>query len=189
MNRYSCMPHPTLFDGGLAIEAVQPDQIEAIRQWRNAQMNVLRQTAIISPTQQQRYFETHIWPEMTQPQPRNILLSYRENQAHIGYGGLVHIAWEHRRAEVSFLLDPIFAAQVEPYARYFSEFLQLIKRLAFDDLGLGRLFTETYASRDHHMAVLESAGFRREGVLRQHVMAEGQPVDSIMHGCLESDGR
>lgn len=184
---YACMPRPRLSAGPLWIGAVQPGDIEAIRLWRNAQMDVLRQSAPIAPDAQARYFAERIWPSLDLPQPGEILVSYREGDVLIGYGGLVHIAWEHGRAEISFLLDPAYLAPPEVYARYFAGFLGLIKRLAFDDLGLERLFTETYAIRTHHIAVLESAGLKREGVLRRHVRIAGEPVDSIMHGCLKDE--
>jgi len=184
---YACMPHPRLEAGGLWVAAVQPDDIQAIRGWRNAQMEVLRQSRPISPAQQEAYFAERIWPSLGAAQPSEILLSYRDGERLIGYGGLVHIAWEHRRAEVSFLLDPVFLSPPESYGRYFGVFLGLMQRLAFADLGLERLFTETYALRTHHIAVLETAGFRREGVLRRQVRIAGRAVDSLIHGCLKDD--
>ncbi|MDM7947731.1 MAG: GNAT family N-acetyltransferase [Oceanibaculum nanhaiense] len=185
---YACMTRPVLRAGALSVRAVQKAEIEAIRQWRNAQMEVLRQAEPISPEQQEAYFASHIWPQYAKTQPDTILLSYFDGGTFIGYGGLVHIAWPHRRAEISFLLDPVHTKDDAAYARYFSDFLRLMKRLAFADLGLNRLFTETYPTRPHHIAVLESAGLRREGVMRAHVIIGGQPVDSILHGCLSSDG-
>lgn len=187
---YRCMPRRSLHRDTLGIRAVAPEDVEAIRLWRNAQMDVLRQSAPISPAQQEAYYAAHIWPAMALDCPQNILLTFLEDERAIGYGGLVHIAWEHRRAEVSFLLDPVLISAPETYARYFSVFLDLIKELAFDDLGLHRLFTETYALRTHHISVLEANGFRAEGLLKHHVVIDGSPVDSLIHGCLASvEGR
>ncbi|MEQ8251850.1 GNAT family N-acetyltransferase [Oceanibaculum nanhaiense] len=185
---YACMPHPVLEAGTLSVRAVQKAEIEAIRQWRNAQIDVLRQAEPITPEQQEAYFATHIWPQFSKARPDTILVSYREEDRLIGYGGLVHVAWAHRRAEVSFLLDPVHIGDDKVVARYFSAFLGLMKRLAFADLGLNRLCTETYAIRPNYVAMLEENGFRREGVLRQHVWIDGQPVDSILHGCLAENG-
>src|SRR5215469_14657050 len=105
MRRYLCMPRSRLERSGYAVEAVQPDHIEPIRCWRNAQIDVLRQAAPITPEQQIAYYAREIWPAMEQPRPSNVLVSYFFEGALIGYGGLVHIAWHHLRAEVSFLLD------------------------------------------------------------------------------------
>lgn len=184
---YACLPHPRVEQGGYWLETVQPGHIQAIRAWRNAQLDILRQPAPISAEEQEAYFAAQIWPSLDAAQPATLLLSFHEGERLIGYGGLVHIAWEHKRAEVSFLLDPQAAVPVEAYARHFAAFLGLMKVLAFGELGFERLFTETYASRTDHIAVLEAAGFRREGVLRRHVQIGGRGVDSLMHGCLKDD--
>lgn len=173
---------PTL--GDHAITGLQPVHTEAIRQWRNAQMDVLRQREPISPEQQRRYFDTEVWPTLRMPHPPQLLLSFSHAGRPIGYGGLVHIAWPHRRAEVSFLLDPARTADPAAYAADFGAFLTLLKQLAFGPLGLQRLWTETYATRGHHIGVLEANGFAFEGRLRRHVILDGQPVDSLLHGCL-----
>lgn len=187
MKRYQCLPHSRLEHGIYAIEAVQPEHIEAIRQWRNAQLDILRQAAPLTREQQDLYFASHIWPDMQQAQPAEVLVGYFCQESLIGYGGLVHIAWEHGRAEVSFLVDPALAADETGYRAHFSNFLALVKKLAFIDLRLRRLYTETYAIRACHIAALEQSGFRREGVMREHVWIGERPMDSIIHGCLETD--
>jgi len=185
--RYAAMPQERLEQGNLWAAAVQPQEIESIRLWRNAQIDILRQKAPISAEEQQAYYATHVWPVLAAREPANILLGYHENDRLIGYGGLVHIAWEHRRAEVSFLLDPALMTSAEAYGPYIRAFLGLTKRLAFRDLAITRLVTECYATRPGIIALLESEGFRREGELRKHVRVGGRPVDSILHGWLAED--
>ena len=184
---YACMPRARVSHDSFSLQAVQPGDIEAIRRWRNAQLDVLRQSAPISPEQQVRYFEERIWPAKSEPRPDTILVAFREGSRLVGYGGLVYVSWEHRRAEVSFLLDDRLAARPDEYSRLFGRYLRLLKEMAFEDLGLERLFTETYAFRNAHMAVLESEGFRPEGNMRGHVVVDGVRVDSLLHGCLRSD--
>ncbi|MGI5883003.1 MAG: GNAT family N-acetyltransferase [Dethiobacteria bacterium] len=166
---------------------VQPNHIEFIRQWRNAQIGVLRQSEPITKEQQIEYFDNHIWPDMNKKYPENILLSILEGNTLIGYGGLVHIAWVHRRAEVSFLLKPEYTVDQDVYSRYFTVFLQLIRELAFQELGFQRLHTETYASRSNTISTLENTGFVREGLMRKHVIKNGKTEDSLIHGCLSSE--
>lgn len=184
MNTYACLPRQHVEHHGHALLPVQPAHIEPIRQWRNAQMDVLRQSAPISADQQQDYFARHIWPTQSLAQPANLLLGLLHEGRLIGYGGLVHIAWQHRRAELSFLLDPQLSRNEARYAADFSAFIGLVAELAFDDLRFRRLFTETYAMRRHHIAVLEANRFQAEGVLRQHVLIDGAAVDSLLHGRL-----
>jgi RimJ/RimL family protein N-acetyltransferase len=184
---YRVMPHPRLCAGELELRAVEPDEIELIREWRNTQMDVLRQSAPITPEMQRHYFETSVWPEKTTAEPKQILLSIRWAGVFSGYGGLVHLSWPDLRGEVSFLLNPELERQAEARASILRLFLGLMQKLAFVDLGLRRLFTETFAHRAKHIATLEAAGFLREGCLRGHVVVDGQPTDAIVHGCLSTE--
>ena len=186
---YVALPRARLSDGTISVRAVEPGDIEAIRQWRNAQMDVLRQTAPITPDAQARYFATHVWPGKSATEPPQILVTIERDGAPVGYGGLVHISWPNRRAELSFLLAPAFERDQAQRADLFGRFLNLMKQMAFRDLAFHRLFTETFAQRTRHIATLEAHGFRCEGCLRQHVVIDGQPVDSLIHGCLADDER
>lgn len=186
MRLYRCLNVERFDKGHYSIIPIQDEHIENIRLWRNAQMDVLRQSSIISPFQQQTYFETKIWPAMCNLQPSNILMAYLKNDELVGYGGLVHIAWEHLRAEVSFLANPNRANHSSIYTCDQINFLSLMKMLAFDQLGFHRLFTETYHTRHQHIENLEAAGFIREGIMHAHVRIDGYAVDSIIHGCLRT---
>jgi RimJ/RimL family protein N-acetyltransferase len=181
-----CLKQQRFKYGDYAILPVQPDHIEPIRRWRNAQLDVLRQPAPITLAQQERYFALNIWPAMELAAPHNILMAFLLDECLIGYGGLVHISWVDQRAELSFLVDEQRVKDPGQYAIDFTAFIALSRSLAFDDLGLHKVFTETYATRHHHIAVLEAAGFRREGILGEHVKLGDVFVDSIIHGILRS---
>jgi RimJ/RimL family protein N-acetyltransferase len=186
---YIVMPKPRLQDRELTLRAVQPADIEAIRQWRNEQMDVLRQSSLITPEAQQRYFAEYIWPSKASLQPPQILLAIDRHDQLIGYGGLVHIAWAYRRAEISFLLDPKLEHDTPLLTEYFTRFLRLLQTLAFEDLSLQRLTSETYAHRTRHIQALEAAGHRLEGRLESHVLVEGKPCDALVHGLLAAKWR
>lgn len=178
---------PVLTDGDLSARALEPEHIELIRNWRNDQMDVLRQSRPISASEQVAYFSRAIWPDKASDTPANILLGLFEKDRFIGYGGLVHMAWDYGRAEISFLLDSRIAGDQAMVERLFSRWLRLMQTLAFDHLGLSRLTTETYEMRELHLRLLDEAGFKREGCLRDHVVVDGRKMDSVLHGCLASD--
>ena len=178
---------PILTVGDLSVRAIEPEHIEAIRNWRNDQMDVLRQSRAISPNEQVAYFERAIWPDKASETPANILLGLFKGDQIIGYGGLVHIAWDYQRAEISFLLDSQIAGNLDEVERLFAQWLKLMQTLAFDHLGLTRLTTETYEIRELYLRLLDEGGFQREGRLRDHVVVDGQKVASVLHGRLASD--
>jgi len=176
-----------LSEGQFKLVPLRYEDIFLIKDWRNAQIDILRQVRPLTDEDQEQYYREVVEPSFQQSEPKQILFSYLKEGKCIGYGGLVHISWKDKRAEVSFLLNPQFTKEECVYADIFSNFLTLIKECAFEHLGLNRLFTETYNVRPNHIRTLEKNGFLREGKLREHTMIEERFVDSIMHGFLRSD--
>jgi RimJ/RimL family protein N-acetyltransferase len=161
---------------------------EPIRLWRNAQLDVLRQAEPLTSQQQDTYFQRVVMPLFEQEHPGQLLFSLLHHNTLIAYGGLVHISWPDNRAEVSFLTDPARVTDPAQYRLDFLTYLQLLSRVAFEGLQLNRLVTETYDIRPAHIAIMEEAGFRLEGRLRQHIrLSTGHFADSLMHGLLASD--
>lgn len=174
-------------DAGYQLVAIRPEDVENIRLWRNAQLDILRQKTLLTSEEQQAYFQKAIWPTFQEAHPPQLLFSFLLNQTCMGYGGLVHIDWENARAEVSFLVDPSRLAHPEGYKKDFSHFLTLICQVAFLELNFHRLYGETFAFRKEQIAILENFGFKREGVLREHVFKCQQWQDSILHGLLATE--
>ena len=171
-------------EGTITLVPIRHQDLLSIMRWRNDQIDVLRQAAPLTDADQHRYWEEVIAPSFSQAQPRQILVSVLEGGACVAYGGLVHIDWPSLRAEVSFLADTAVSADEARHGRLFAAFLDALKRVAFDDLGFHRLFTETYDIRPHHVRVLESCGFRPEGRMVDHVRVGGRFVDALIHGCI-----
>lgn len=176
-------------NGKFSLRTIDDLDIEKIRIWRNAQINILRQPKPISRSEQAKYFEKLVWPQMKLDYPSNILLAFEHDGVLIGYGGLVHISWINLRSEISFLLNPEYVEDDEVYKIYFSEFLDLIKSISFSTLGFNRIFTETFEFRALHISVLESKGFILEGVMLKHIIFDGKPINSLIHGCIKNDAR
>jgi len=170
-----------------AIVPIRMVDMSLIKDWRNAQLTVLRQKELLTEDVQRFYFNSVVTKLFDEENPKQILVSYLKNDLLIGYGGLVHIDWLDKRAEVSFLLDPIHVADSATYRIEFSVFLSLVKQLAFKELALNRLFTETFDIRELHVSVLEANGFLFEGRMRKHVLINSVFYDSLIHGCLRQD--
>ncbi|MEM7102972.1 MAG: GNAT family N-acetyltransferase [Bacteroidota bacterium] len=182
---YLCL-NKTSFDRSLyTLSAIRQEDMMSIMHWRNAQMDVLRQKKRLTEQDQMWYFENLVSPLFEQEKPPQILLSLFLDSELIGYGGLVHISWEDLRAEVSFLVSPERASDQDIYSDDFSNYLSILKRIAFSELGLNKIFTETYDIRDHHISILEKAGFLLEGRLKKHNLVNGEWTDSLMHGFLK----
>lgn len=185
---YKCLKKNTYVDEtSYEIVPLREEDIERIRLWRNLQMEVLRQKFEIQSHEQNTYFHNEIWPTFVQRHPKQILFSYLYRKMCIGYGGLTHIDWESSRAEISFLVDPKLVEDPDLYEKDFSHFLNLLSHVAFDDLNLHRLFTETFIFRTWHIQILEKCGFQLEGTLRDHIYKEGKRHCSLIHGRLATE--
>jgi RimJ/RimL family protein N-acetyltransferase len=171
--------------GDYSVVALRAEDIIAIKNWRNAQMDVLRQKNILTDEGQIRYYEEVVKPSFVQDQPKMVLFSYLENNNCIGYGGLTNIDWESKRIELSFLIDHKRKNDSDLYKKDFSNFIALIKRIVFEEMYFNRIFTETYDIRPLHISILEENGFRLEGRLKEHVVINGKYVDSLVHGFIK----
>lgn len=176
---YQCLKRNRVADAeGYWIEPVKPEEIERIRVMRNAQIDVLRQAEPITPEEQIAYYQREIWPTLKLSKPKQILMSIFHGNDWIGYGGLVHIEWGAKRAEVSFLFDSSRAAD---FTQDLFHYLQLIQDLAFNDLQLDELYTETYTFRMQVREILEQSRFRLEKVLKRRAFKRDQWQDSWLH--------
>jgi len=178
------------FDGKyreFEITSVREKDALSIMRWRNAQIDALRQRDPLTEEQQLRYFREVLLPTFPMERPPMVILAYLKQDKLIGYGGLVHLDWEAKRGEVSFLLDPSRIEDKQSYGREFGNFLILLKHLAFNHLELNRVQTEAYGNRPWHVQTIEANGFRPEGVLRQHVWKGDQWVDAHLHACLRKE--
>lgn len=177
---YKCLKHSYYgTPSDYALITITAEAMEPIRVWRNAQLEVLRQERALSAAEQQRYYCEQIVPTFDQEEPEQVLFTFLHHNLPIGYGGLTHIDWARRQAEVSFLLDP---QQLDNYATKFAAYLNLLAQVAFEELKLNRLYTETYAFRTEHIAILEGFGFQLEEHRAQSVLKGGKCYDALLHG-------
>ena len=157
---------------------------EPIRIWRNEQISALRQAKLLSKTEQIEYFTRVIEHDFNQMKPSQILVRFCLNENLIGYGGIVHLDWINLRGEISFLLDTARTKDSASYQRELNVFFNLIKELGFRKLGLHKLTTEAYAHRTNHVDAIKNAGFKCDGILRDHIKVNGRWVDAVVGSCL-----
>lgn len=166
---------------------IRQEDMESIRIWRNAQINVLRQKKELTVDDQANYFQNVVKPLFDQEEPGQLLFSFFKDGHLIGYGGLVHLSWIDKRAEMSFLVQPERYEDQATYGDDWFNFIELMKELCFEEMKFNRLFCETYEFRSFHISIMEKAGMIEEGRMRQHIFERGQFYDSLLHGILRKD--
>jgi RimJ/RimL family protein N-acetyltransferase len=160
MKTYKYLDIAEYKNGNYLLLPIRRRDIYKIKDWRNAQIDVLRQEKLLTDDEQTRYFDEVIQPSFSDKKPDQILFSYLYKNECIGYGGFVHIDWPNKTAEISFLVDDKRAKDEKTYRKDFENYLELVKEIAFTRIGFQKIFTETYAFRKQHIAILENAGLR-----------------------------
>lgn len=179
MPNYRCLQKQEQRLGDFTLVPLRYEDRFLIMKWRNEQIYHLRQARPLTEDDQQRYFDTIISKLYENPNPDQILFSYMEKNVCIGYGGLVHINWIDRHAEISFIMDT--SLEASNFAEHWNRYLQMLFKVAFDDLGLHKIFTYAFDLRPHLYPIFEAAGFVREATLKDHCLYNGQFKDVIIH--------
>lgn len=185
--KYKCLTKEFFSLGEYLLRPLCIEDMESIRLWRNEQMEVLRQDNALTQEDQAVYWSHVIRPSFFQEQPKQILFAYEKDKQLIGYGGLTHIDWKVGNAEVSFLMDVEFVKNTSSYQFSFGKFISLLKLVAFNELSMQRLFTETFDIRPYHVIVLEENGFKLEKRLKEKITLGNRRVDSLIHGCIKDE--
>ncbi|WP_435262772.1 GNAT family N-acetyltransferase [Tenacibaculum sp. nBUS_03] len=150
-----------------------------IQKWRNEQMYHLRQTKLLTEEDQNSYFENIISKLFLQEKPNQILFSYLEDNKCIGYGGLVHINWTDKNAEISFIMKT--SLEKEHFNFHWKTFLNLIEQVAFKEIELHKIFTYAFDLRPHLYLALEKNNYKKESILKDHCFYNNEFKDVIIH--------
>ena len=178
---YRYWPNLSIATNAVVVRPIRWSDREDIREWRNQQIEVLRQQVPISMEQQDLYYSQILAPQMSMTHPSQFLFGIEVDNELIGYGGLTNVSWDTRQAELSFLVNPKIL-NTQTYKEVMLAFITVIADFARNQFGLLRIFTETYSQRTDHIEILELAGFTQEETLIDRVVVDGKPIDSIIHG-------
>ncbi len=150
-----------------------------IMKWRNEQIYHLRQNQPLTHHVQDNYFEQVISQLFNQEQPNQILFSFLEEDVCIGYGGLVHINWVDKNAEISFIIDTVL--EKDRFQELWLSYLKLIEEVAFHNLSFHKIYTYAFDLRPHLYEALELADFFEDARLKCHAIVEGIAIDVVIH--------
>jgi RimJ/RimL family protein N-acetyltransferase len=181
---YKCLRKNNFAFNDFTIEPLREAVKYSIMQMRNEQMYHLRQSALLTEEAQDQYFENVVSGLFAQENPDQLLFSFLKSGEFIGYGGLVHINWLDKYAEISFIMKTEFEAANFEY--FWINYLKLIEKVAFEEMHFHKLFTYAFDVRPHLYKVLEKAGFNEEARLKKHHLFGNTFVDVLIHSKFNS---
>jgi hypothetical protein len=173
MNSYKTLNKQVYSSGQYSIVPIRMEDRYDIMRWRNEQMYHLRQNKPLTKDDQDRYFEEVVSKLFDQDKPDQILFSYLEGEKCIGYGGLVHINWIDRNAEVSFILDKL--NNEYNYIELSVIYLQLITNVG-NELMMHKIYTYGYDFADYRFEPLYKNGFQLDAFLHEHALIDSNLV-------------
>lgn len=179
MNYYKVLNNQNFKQGDFSIVPIRFEDRFLIMKWRNEQMYHLRQNRILTVQDQDNYFTDVVANLFDQDYPDQILFSYLDGGKCIGYGGLVHINWTDKNAEISFIMDT--ELEFDFFEFHWTNFLQFIEIVAKEELVMHKIFTYAFDLRPKIYEILEKNAFQKEAVLKEHCFFETKFIDVIIH--------
>lgn len=179
MNSYCILSKQVFSEGEYTLVPIRYKDRYNIMDWRNDQMYHLRQNNILTKRAQNEYFNSIISPSFDQKTPSQILFSLLKNKECIGYGGLVHIDWNLKIAEISFLIKT--SLEKEYFDQLWNVFLTMIENIAFDYLDLKKIITFSYELRPDLYPILTKHDFKEEKRIQNHIKFKGKSIDALIH--------
>lgn len=176
---YKVLEKQTFEIGEFSITPIRFEDRYEIMKWRNQQVYHLRQNKELTKIDQDIYFNSVVNSLFEQNFPPQLLFSFLKKNTCIGYGGLVHINWEEKYGEISFIMET--SLEENNFEVYWTIFLQLIEKIAFNQLSLNKISTYAYDLRPQLYLVLEKNNYMKFKTIKDKYFHEGKFIDVIIH--------
>lgn len=176
---YLCLKKNIFERGNYKILPIRYEDRLDIMKWRNEQIYHLRQDKPLTIENQENYFKSIVNKLFDQERPGQILFSFLKEDICIGYGGLVHINWIDKNAEISFIMNTDL--ENDFFSEIWLNYLELIEEVAFETLKLHKIFTYAFDLRPNLYDILVKSNFNEEARLKEHCLFEGLFIDVVIH--------
>ena len=123
------------------------------------------------------------WEASQPPQAAMFAICLKEDDTYIGNARLSGIDWLHRKCCHGWMIGDI-RWQGKGLG---SEALILLLRFGFQSLAVNRIYSGVRLDNARSIATHDRVGFRRDGLLRQDVIVDGQFVDSYLYSMLADE--
>lgn len=176
---YKCLTKNEFSDGVFKIVPIRYEDRLNIMKWRNEQIYHLRQDKPLTKKSQEDYFNLTIASLFNQEKPNQILFSYLKNDKCFGYGGLVHINWVDKNAEISFIMKT--ELEKNNFNIFWSSFLNLIEKVAFNEMEMHKIYVYAFDLRPHLYTTLQANKYFKDAILKDHCYFNSNFLDVVIH--------
>tara|TARA_B110000971_G_C19896968_1_gene448109 strand:- start:126 stop:683 length:558 start_codon:yes stop_codon:yes gene_type:complete len=182
MREYKALSNQIYSNGDCKLVPIRDEDKYLIMNWRNEQIYHLRQNRPLTKESQERYFKKVITQLFEKEHPDQLLFSLLKEDECIGYGGIVHINWIDKHAEISFIMN----TQYEQYHfhEHWSTFLNCIEQVSFVGLNLHKLFVYAFDLRPSLYDSLDTNGYFLDARLKNHCFFNDSFKDVVIYSKL-----
>lgn len=178
---YKCLPSHSFVLGSCELQSIRDEDRYIIMKWRNDQIDILRQKNPLAAELQDKYFKQVVSELFEIEKPNQLLFSFFRDGNLIGYGGFVHIDWDSRNAEISFITETSRNLEVNTFKNDWKDYLRLLKTINQLFIGFVKIYTYAYDLRPYLYPALIESGFKEEARLRSHVRVNDNFRDVLIH--------
>lgn len=182
MRVYKALKKQEFKKGNYSLTPLRHEDRFTIMDWRNEQIYHLRQSEPLTEQAQNVYFENIVASLFEQEKPDQLLFSFLNKNKLVAYGGLVHINWTDRNAEVSFVMNT--SLEKEGFSKNWSEYLYLIEQVAFKELSFRKLYVYAFDLRPHLYSTLEANSYFLDARLKDHCFVDNEFKDVVIYSKL-----
>lgn len=182
MNSYKALNKQIFTSGIFSLVPIRFEDKFEIMKWRNEQLYHLRQEKPLTLENQEKYFNDVISKLFEQEQPNQILFSFLEKGICVGYGGLVHINWIDKNAEVSFVIKTDLEEKY--FETFWKLYLNLIEQVSIEELNLHKLYVYAFDLRPNLYLTLENSNYFLDAKLNEHCFFNEKFIDVIIYSKL-----
>lgn len=176
---YKCLSKQEFKKNEFLICPIRDEDKYKIMEWRNEQIFHLRQDRLLTREDQDYYFSNVISSLFNQENPDQILFSFMKGNKCVGYGGLVHVDWEKKEGEISFIINT--SLEKFSFSNYWDVYLDLIEQVSFKYLNFNRLYTYSYNIRPKLYEVLSNKLYILSKRIKNGVIINNNPHDILIH--------
>lgn len=129
--------------------------------------------------------EEEKWYERIQESKKDKVFAIQVNKKHIGNISLDNIDSHNKRAELGIMIgDKNYWDK-----GYGTDAIKTLLSMGFNELNLHKIYLHVFPSNKRALKCYEKCGFKKEGVLREHVFKGGKYQDLIVMSIINKGGK
>ncbi len=185
MRNYKCLKNQVFENENFGLIPIRDTDKYDILEIRNSQIEHLRQDKPLTKENQENYFANVVSKLFDEEKPTQLLFSFLKNDEFVGYGGLVHINWIDKNAEISFIMKT--EIQAKNFEIFWINYLELLEKMAFQELNFHKIYTYAFDIRPKLYLALEKSGFNQDARLKEHCLFNDKFIDVVIHSKINSN--